>query len=134
MVAVDTNVLVRLLLGDDERQAAAARALQRSHAPLYVSHVVLAELACVLTSAYRFRRDKLAGLFDMLLEADGLVLQEPSIVRAALAAFRESKAAFSDCLILALAENAGAAPLATFDDKLAKLSGTRRLGPKSRRP
>jgi predicted nucleic-acid-binding protein len=67
MSAVDTNVLVRLLLDHDEEQARAARSLQRGHAPLFVSHVVLAEAAWVLSSAYRFRRDRLRALIQMLL-------------------------------------------------------------------
>lgn len=133
MAAVDTNVLVRLLLEDDEAQARAARALQASYAPLFISHVVLAETAWVLRSAYRFSRDKLGGLVEMLLDANGFALQDPPIVQAALAAFRSSQADFSDCLILSIAQSAGAGPLATFDDKLAKVAGTRRLGPKRRR-
>lgn len=71
-------------------------------------------MAWVLTSAYAFRRDKLAGLIEMLLDADGFVLQDPPVVQFALSAFRASKADFSDCLILSIAQSAGAAPLATF--------------------
>jgi predicted nucleic-acid-binding protein len=130
MPAVDTNVLLRLLLDDDEEQASAARSLQRSHAPLFVSHVVLAETAWVLTSAYGFSRERLGKLVQMLLDADGISLQEPQLVRVALDAFQSSRADFPDCLILAIAESAGMAPLATFDERLGKLSGTRRLGRK----
>jgi predicted nucleic-acid-binding protein len=134
MPAVDTNVLLRLLLDDDEDQARAAHSLQQTHAPLFVSHVVLAEMAWVLASAYGFKRDRLRTLVQMLLETDGISLQEPQLVRAALAAFEVSRADFSDCLILAAAESAGMAPLATFDERLAKLPGTRKLGRKRRRP
>jgi predicted nucleic-acid-binding protein len=133
MIAVDTNVVVRLLLDDDADQAAAAAALQKAHAPLYLSHVVLAELAWVLGSAYEFRREKLARLLGMLLDADGFVLQDPPVVQTALAAFRASNADFSECLILSIAQSAGATPLATFDRKLATLPGTRRIGARARR-
>jgi predicted nucleic acid-binding protein len=67
------------------------------------------------------------------LDADGFVIQDPPVAHAALSTFRASKADFSDCLILAVVQSAGAAPLATVDDKLAKLPGTRRLGGKKRR-
>jgi predicted nucleic-acid-binding protein len=133
MPAVDTNVLLRLLLDDDEDQARAARSLQRRHASLFVSHVVLAEMAWVLRSAYGFRRDRLRTLVQMLLETDGISLQEPQQVRDALSAFETSRADFSDCLILAIAESAGMAPLATFDQRLAELSGTHKLGGKRKR-
>ena len=59
MAAADTNLLLRLLLDDDAEQARAARAFQRTHAPLFVSHVVLAELAWVLESGYRLTRPRL---------------------------------------------------------------------------
>jgi predicted nucleic-acid-binding protein len=134
MVAVDTNVLVRLLLGDDEAQASAARAVQRTQGPLFLSHVVLAETAWVLASAYGFRRERLGTLMEMLLDADGFVVQDAAIVVDALASFTASKADFSDCLILSIAKSAGAAPLATFDDKLGKVPGARRIGAKRRRP
>lgn len=133
MVAVDTNVLVRLLIGDDEAQASAARALQRIQAPLFLSHVVLAETAWVLASAYAFRREKVGMLMEMLLDADGFVVQEPAIVADALSSFAASKADFSDCLILSIAKSAGATPLATFDERLAKVPGARKLGAKRRR-
>lgn len=133
MAAVDTNVLLRLLLSDDEEQARAGRALQRTHAPLFVSHVVLGEAAWVLTSAYGFTRERLGELIDMLLDTEGLALQEPEVVHAALVAYRDSTADFSGCLILSIAERAGMLPLATFDEKLAKLPNTRRLGKKRKR-
>lgn len=128
--AADTNVLLRLLLSDDDEQARAARAFQRIHAPLFVSHLVLAEASWVLTSGYGFTREKLRAVLEMLVDTDGIALQEPEVVQAALASFRSSRADFSDCLILAVAESAAMAPLATFDQKLGKLPGARKLGKK----
>jgi predicted nucleic-acid-binding protein len=130
MAAADTNVLLRLLLDDDEEQARAARAFLRAHAPLFVSHVVIVEASWVLSSAYRFSRKQLGDVLNMLLDTDGLAVERPSIVSAALRHFGESSADFSDCLILATAQAAAAAPLATFDRKLAKLSGARHIGRK----
>ena len=130
MAAADTNVLLRLLLDDDEQQARAARAFQRTHAPLFVSHVVLAELGWVLVSAYGFSRERLGAVMEMLVDTQGITLQEPNVVRAALASFRSSRADFSDCLILAVAQSAATVPLATFDRKLGRLPGTRRIGPR----
>src|SRR5688572_7323557 len=63
----------------------------------------------------------------MLLETDGISLQKPQLVRAA---FEASRADFSGRLTLAVAESAGMAPLATFDERLARLPGTRMLGRK----
>jgi predicted nucleic-acid-binding protein len=130
MAAADTNVLLRLLLDDDVEQARAARSFQRSHAPLFVSHLVLAELAWVLVSGYRFSRERLHTLIEMVLDTDGFSVQDPSVVQAALVHHGASMADFPDCLILAIAQSASAVPLASFDRKLGKLPGVRRLGPK----
>jgi predicted nucleic-acid-binding protein len=133
MLAVDTNALLRLLLDDDEEQGRIVRSLFRSGEPLFVSHLVLVEAAWVVVSGYGFSRAKLAGFLERVLDADGLVVQDPESARAALSAFVASRADFSDCLILVTAHGAGASALATFDEKLAKLPGTRRLGQKRRR-
>jgi len=130
MAAADTNVLVRLLLDDDEEQARAARSFLRSNAPLFVSHVVLAETAWVLASAYRFKRAELEKLVEMLLDTEGIAIERPAVVRTALDHFGASRADFTDCLILATAQSAAAVPLATFDKNLGKLPGARRIGKK----
>jgi predicted nucleic-acid-binding protein len=132
MAAADTNVLLRLLLDDDVEQSRTARSLQRIHAPLFVSHVVLAELAWVLASGYHFSRQRLHVLLEMLVDTDGFALQDPNVVQAALAHHRASTADFSDCLILAIAQSAAAQPLATFDRKLGRLPGVQRLGRRTR--
>ena len=53
MTAVDTNVVVRLLTGDDPKQAAAARALFRSR-QIWVAKTVLLETGWVLRSLYGY--------------------------------------------------------------------------------
>src|SRR5580700_3925650 len=127
MGAADTNVLLRLVLEDDEQQARAARSFLRAHAPLFVSHVVLAELSWVLASGYDFSRDEVRAVVEMLLDTDGIEVQDVGVVQAALAHHRGSRADLADCLVLAIAARAGAAPLGTFDKKLGKLPGARKL-------
>lgn len=53
MIAVDTNVLVRLLTADDPKQLAAARSLFASD-PIWVAKTVLLETGWVLRSLYGF--------------------------------------------------------------------------------
>jgi predicted nucleic-acid-binding protein len=131
MAAADTNVLVRLVLEDDEPQARAAQAFLRTQGPLFVSHVVLAELSWVLASGYAFSREQVRSVVEMLLETDGLDVQDLGVVKVGLAHHRASSADFADCLVLAIAERAGATPLGTFDKKLGRLAGARRLGSRS---
>ena len=122
MRAVDTNVLVRLLTRDDEAQAREADAFVKSGA--WVSHLVLAETSWVLSAVYERGRSQRADAIGQLLEHESLVMQDEDVVSAALRSFRaQTRAGFSDCLILEIARKAGHLPLGTFDAALAKLDG-----------
>ena len=131
MAAADTNIVLRLLLEDDDAQTRAARAFLQAKAPLFVSHVVLAEVVWVLSSVHRFGRRDLSGFIEMLLATTGFAQEDALAVKDALDTFRSSKADFSDCLVLAIARRAGALPLGTFDRNLGRLEGAKRVGPKT---
>ena len=126
MRAVDTNVLVRLLTRDDERQVAAADAFVRDGA--WVSVLALAEAIWVLTAVYDRDAAQVARAVELLLNHQHLSLQEPEAVAAALATFRRRPApGFSDCLVVELARKAGHLPLGTFDRDLGKVDGAAKL-------
>ena len=126
MLAVDTNVLVRLLARDDAKQALAAdQAIAKG---AWISHLVLAEAVWVLDSVYARTPKHLIAALDLLLIHESLVLQDADVVSAALTQFRAKPAlGFSDCLVLEIARKAGHMPLATFDKTLAKLTGVQKL-------
>lgn len=133
MPAVDTNVLVRLLVEDDEEQSRQAEAFVRSAGRVFVSHVVMVETAWVLTGAHGMTREQLSRALEIMLAMDSLAVERPEIVVEALKSFTNSKADFADCLIAATARAAGELPLATFDHDASRLPGARRLGKKRRR-
>lgn len=127
MLAVDTNVLVRLLARDDADQVSAAEAFVSRGA--WVSHLVLAETFWVLDSVYDLTRTQIATAIEMLLNHRELSLQDADVVTAALDHYRRRPAVeFSDCLVLEIARKAGHLPVATFDRNFAKLNDVRRLG------
>lgn len=126
MLAVDTNVLVRLLTRDDVAQTVAAETCIAGGA--WVSQLVLAEAMWVLVSVYEVRPEKIATAVEMLLQHENLTIQDGEVVAAALEQFRSRPAlGFSDCLILEVARKAGHLPLATFDRDLSKLDGAQRI-------
>ena len=126
MLAVDTNVLVRVLVDDPgaPKQCAAARQLASESGAIYVSQVVQVETVWVLESAYRFDREAVINALSELVRNDAFVLQRREVFAEALREMSIGAVDFSDCLILteARAENA---ELATFDKKLGKLPGTK---------
>ncbi len=126
MRAVDTNVLVRLVVRDSPEQVRLAESFIGSGA--WVSHLVLAEAMWVLDAVYDRKPEQIAGAIDMLLNHKDLTIQESEVVTAALEHFRKRpKLGFSDCLVLEIARKAGHIPLGTFDRDLAKLDGAKRL-------
>ncbi len=126
MRAADTNLLVRLLVRDDPQQVAHAQSFVSGGA--WVSHVVLAETAWVLSKALRLDAGAIGQVVEMLLSHRDLVLENPETVSAALAVFRaRPKLGFVDCLIVEIARKAGHLPLGTFDRELARLDGAERV-------
>jgi len=126
MPAVDTNVLVRLIVRDDSKQVRSAEAFVRDGA--WVSLLALAETTWVLGSAYGLDADRIASGIEMLLDHKQLVLEARATVAAALASFRRHpKLGFSDCLMVEAARAAGHLPLGTFDKDLSKVDGALRL-------
>ena len=127
MIAVDTNVLVRVLVEDDEREAAAARDLvataRENQEPVLVTAPVLCELEWVLESAYRATRKDVAKAVQAFLDDAGFLVDGRDSVVEALAHYRETAADFSDCLIAATARRAGARTTATFDRRLGRVPG-----------
>jgi predicted nucleic-acid-binding protein len=126
MRAVDTNVLVRLVVRDDEKQVRAAEAFIVGGA--WVSHLVLAETTWVLDAVYERTAEQIAAAIDMLLNHEHLTMQDADVVTAAIENFRKRPGlGFSDCLVLEIARKAGHLPLGTFDRDFAKLDGAVRL-------
>lgn len=122
MRAVDTNVLIRLITGDDARQAAAAERFVEHGA--WVSHLVLAEATWVLSSVYDRDAADIATAVEMLLHHQHVTVQDSDVVAAAVQQFRKRPAlGFSDCLVVEVARKGGHLPLGTFDRTLARIDG-----------
>lgn len=126
MRAIDTNVLVRLLVRDDPAQVAAAEEFVAQGA--WVPLLALAETVWVLDAVYQRKPPQIALAIEMLLNHQLLVVERSDIAAAALAHYRQrTRPDFSDCLMLEVARAAGHTPFGTFDKPLARLEGTRLL-------
>ena len=126
MRAVDTNVLVRLVVRDDADLVRAGEEFIASGA--WVSHLVLTETLWVLDAVYERTPEQIATAVDMLLNHQQLTVQDHDVVAAAIASYRKRPSlGFSDCLALEIARKAGHLPLGTFDRELAKLDDAVRL-------
>jgi len=126
MRAVDTNLLVRLLVRDDATQVTAAEAFVENGA--WVSHLVLVETLWVLDAVYERSAAQIAKAIKLLLNHNSLTLQDADVVASALESYQARPSlGFSDCMVLEIARKAGHLPLGTFDKGLAKLADVCRL-------
>ena len=132
MIALDTNLLVRLLVQDDASPARAVERLviraRRDRTPLFVADVVLCELVWVLARRAKQSRAEIALAVEWLLDAESIVVSDAGIARRALAAYRDGAGDFADYLIREQALAAGALEVVTFDRALKGEPGFKVLG------
>ena len=131
MAALDTNVLVRLLVEDDAAQLAAARKLVRqcvnAGQALFIPITVALELEWVLRSSFGFGKAAVVATLSKLLSTFELSFESERSLELALMLYRDGPADFSDCLHTALASSAGESPLWTFNKAAAKIAGAKLL-------
>jgi predicted nucleic-acid-binding protein len=123
--ALDTNIIVRIIIGDDQRQATAARAVLENGRAFLATTVVL-ESEWVLRSVYRLGRDVTAAALAKFCGLEQVELESADLVRDALLCYVDGMD-LADALHLLSAEAAGARRFCTFDVGFAK-SATRRAG------
>ena len=122
MRAVDTNVLVRLIVRDDPAQVEKAEAFVAHGA--WVSQIVLAETVWVLESVYGLDRAQITTVVTMLVEHDRVTLQDEDVIRSAHSAFERNRlVGFTDCLVVEAARKAGRLPVGTFDKAMSRIDG-----------
>lgn len=127
MLGLDTNVLVRFLVRDDEEQFERAQRLIRREAqagtPVLVSHLVLLETEWVLRSRYRLSKTEILGAFSDLMSAVEVTFEDAPAIEEALFTWKNSSAQFADCLIGARYGTLACRATATFDAEALKLPG-----------
>jgi len=126
MPALDTNLLVRFLVGDDPARFALVKRFVEEAAEddeLFVPLTVSLELEWVLRSRYGFDADTISTTYHRLLETRELSFQDEASLERALGLFDERLAGFADCLHLAIAMTGDRMPMTTFDRKAARMPG-----------
>ncbi|MDP8993490.1 MAG: type II toxin-antitoxin system VapC family toxin [Pseudomonadota bacterium] len=115
MRAIDTNVVVRFLTGDDPAQAARARRLIEG-GDILIATSVLLEAEWVLRSAYGFPPKRIVAALRDLAGLPGVTLEDAPLVAQALN-WADRGLDFADALHLGRARDCAA--FMSFDRKLA---------------
>jgi predicted nucleic-acid-binding protein len=129
VIGIDTNVLVRYVVQDDERAYLLASAIMRDltpEEPGFITQVVIAEFHWVLRSRYGYDRESCLAAVRGLVETESLEFDDgEGVVRALTLA--EAGTDFADGLIQGAHELYGIAETVTLDRSAAQRLGWRLL-------
>ena len=131
MIAIDTNVLVRLFVYDDIEQTKKVRALFDSYADdaqsVWLSDIVLIELVWVLKRSYNSPVSEICNALRALTKNATVCIESHDLMSEALVLYEQGPAGFADCLLAVKARRAGCDALHTFDKKIKALPGVKVL-------
>jgi predicted nucleic-acid-binding protein len=116
---LDTNVILRYLIGDNPPLAARALALmeraEQGKESVIISEEVLTETVWTLESFYKVPRTEIAERLTALLSVDGVQAFSAEILARALQLYSTTRADFVDCMLAARGQD-GDIPVYTFDE------------------
>lgn len=118
MLAVDTNVIVRIVVNDDPEQSPRAVALFERQC-IFLTTTVLLETEWVLRFSYQLPRETIAFALRKVIGLQQVEIENIGVVATALDWFEQGMD-FADALHLA--SSTKAIQFATFDEKLTKLA------------
>jgi len=116
MIAVDTNILVRLLTQDDEQQYIHSLKLFQEN-DIFVPNSVILETEWMLRFAYHFQPKEICTGFRNLLGLQNVSVTNPTLIAQVLK-WHEDGLDFTDAFHLAQSHNCSS--FHTFDDKFVK--------------
>lgn len=129
-LALDTDVIIRLLTGDDPRKQAEATALleraSQGDILLIAPDTMIADAVYVLASprTYGLPRRQVAEMLKAVLALRGLHIMNEHLVREALDVYAASNVDFGDAMLAALASSRNV-PVVSYDhdfDQLAEVT------------
>ena len=124
MKGIDTNILIRFLVGDDEVQAKKVYTIfkkaELNKTELFVPLLVMVEFIWVLESIYEITRTDILDAINELLLMPILNFEHQSALQQFSISGRGSKYDLSDLLIAHSASEQGCESVITFDKKASK--------------
>lgn len=125
MTAVDTNIIIRFLVRDDEKQSQLVykklKEVEKTCSQLFIPLVVVLEAIWVLESAYGLSRDDILDSFEIMRQMPIFVFDKGSVVDHIISEGRRTKLDLSDLLIAFSAQSSDCNTVLTFDKKASRL-------------
>lgn len=128
MIAIDTNILVRVFIDDlDIVQVNKARDLVKKAKNVYLTQIVLIEMVWVCIKAYQLTKQQIVNILQEICENSAFVVEQEEFLFEALAIYKAHSVDFSDCMILVSARAANVKQIYTFDTKFSRLKEVLKL-------
>ncbi|MBM3330148.1 MAG: type II toxin-antitoxin system VapC family toxin [Calditrichaeota bacterium] len=122
MIALDTNILIRLLVADDDDQYLRVErlldVLEQSGEEALITDITLAETSWVLKTGYKASKSEIVHALEAVRNTLGFKVISPISFERALNSFRNGRGGFADYLLREQALDAGCRAIATFDRRL----------------
>ena len=124
MKAIDTNIIIRFLINDDEMQAKKVLDLfknaEKKEEKLFVPLLVIIESIWVMDSVYAIPRIKIIEALKKLFMLPFLIFEQPVVLHQLLQISENDNFDLPDLLIGLSAQANGCESVLTFDKKAAK--------------
>lgn len=124
MIAIDTNILVRFLVGDDEKQSKKVYKIfkdtETKKSQVYIPLLVILEVIWVLESAYKIDREDIVDSLDQIILMPIFEFENLSVIQNFIPEAKISNFDLSDLLIAYSSDQAGCEMVITFDKKASR--------------
>ena len=118
---IDTNIIIRLIVGDDPKNYLKAKKLvSKKHKTFVFEDAAMMEVVFVLSKIYKYSRKEVASGIDFISSFDNIYFNK-GLIKDALDLFvKHPKLSFVDCYLAAITAISQETPLWTLDQALAK--------------
>ncbi len=118
---VDTNVLLRLFVRDDEAKLKACVKLIReakySGITLYILPITILEIVWVLEKVYKYEKKEIREIIEAVLNTPELKCEMEHVFRKALISYEERNVKFADAFLGYQGLEKGIKTIFTYDEK-----------------
>jgi len=126
---VDTNVLVRHLVGDPPKMAARATAYLQRESELLVADLIVVETIYVLESFYEVARPEISEAMRALIVMESVSVVDAPLLLRAVEIYEHDRLDFAEAYLIASAESTGVMQIASFDRSIDRVKSITRVEP-----
>ncbi len=126
MIGVDTNILVRYLTQDDEKQANIvnrfiAHQYEHQTGSIFINNIVICELIWVLERGYKYSKKEIISVVRIILSTAEFTFEQAEILWLSLNDYEKYNTDFSDILLGKINKISGCDSTISFDSKALNL-------------